>query len=68
LLPGKNVLNVEARDASGGTDDVDDFVLDNAVVLYSKITPGFFPLPPSKWGPGGRPDERIGGADGLNRI
>jgi hypothetical protein len=56
LLPGKNILRVEARDASGGTGgDLDDFVLDNAVLLYSTITPGLFPLPPSKWGPAGIP-------------
>jgi Matrixin/Putative peptidoglycan binding domain len=38
LKPARNVLHVEAS-LQG---DTDDFVLDNAVVLYTPITPGLF--------------------------
>ena len=39
LKPGTNVLHVEARDIGGGAGDLDDFVIDNAVVLYKTIKP-----------------------------
>jgi len=42
LTPVRNILRVESRDAAGGTGgDIDDFIIDNAVVLYLTISPGF---------------------------
>lgn len=47
LKPVRNVLRVESRDASGGTSgDIDDFIIDNAVVLYSTIRAGVGGPPP----------------------
>jgi hypothetical protein len=53
LKPAGNLLRVEARNEDGGAGgDIDDFVLDNAVVLYSRIEPGLWVKAPTKWGMG----------------
>jgi hypothetical protein len=50
LTPARNILRVESRDAAGGTGgDIDDFIIDNAVVLYSTIRPGLVLRPEKKF-------------------
>jgi hypothetical protein len=46
LTPARNILRIESRDAGGDTDgDIDDFIIDNAIVLYSTIRAGVVSAP-----------------------